>query len=417
MMAATSSKNQPITLSRKFDPSMVLVTGDTLRRTYDRRHGDIKRAPKWGQMKLLLGEIQWLTNHWDRVKCPEIIIVVMGAAPGMHYAALAEMFDGIREIHLWDSNPFSMDLDTNPRIVLHRERMYEKDAVNYSNSPYPVFFVSDIRSVGPSMRKPNGEKLSERDIEEGVWRDHELQRNVMELIQPESSLLKFRLPYYLPTKSWQPLTKNYLAGYIYTQCFGPPSTTETRLVPRRLDEKTPEGKYQWETCEYSVQDYEERLFYINTALRDDFNVRTREGRPVRSLWLNSVTNTSGVPDDNELINGFDAVYAIDIIDRYMYYIGDDESNADVRLINCMAVWNWMCDSINARMKNKVSLRMLRERAARIPMSEMNSDDNDDEEMVAFVLDTTELPTLVPVAEFIPTMELPELPIDFTEIEL
>lgn len=402
--------NRPILLSRKFDPSMILLSKDTPRRAYSRRHGDVKRAPKWGQMKLLLGEILWLTKHLDRVKCPEIILVVMGAAPGMHYAALAQMFDEIKEIHLWDSNPFAKDLDVdNPRIKLFRQRMYEQDAVNYANSKLPIFFVSDIRSVGVGMTKENGEKVTERDIEEGVWRDHELQRNVMELIQPESSLLKFRLPYYFPHKNWQPLNKNYLAGQIYVQCFGPPSTTETRLVPRKLDEKTPDGRMQWAKNEYSVQDYEEKLFHVNTAIRDDWNVRTQSGHPVKSLWLNPINNTSGVPDGNELINGFDSAYAMYIIDQYLYYIGDDDPDENSRLVKVMGVWNWMRDSINSKMVNKVSLKFLRERAQMIPDHIWNSDDNDDDSDLTYILNTSEIQQPTPQENFVPTTSLPGLP--------
>lgn len=402
--------NRPILLSRKFDPSMILLSKDTPRRIYSKRHGDIKRAPKWGQMKLLLGEILWLVKHLDRIKCPEIILVVMGAAPGMHYAALAQMFDEIKEIHLWDSNPFAKDLDVeNPRIKLFRQRMYEKDATNYANSKLPIFFVSDIRSVGVGMTKENGEKVTDRDIEEGVWKDHELQRNVMNLIQPESALLKFRLPYYFPNKNWQPINKNYLAGQIYVQCFGPPTTTETRLVPRKLDEKTPEGKIQWATCEYSVQDYEERLFHVNTAIRDDWNVRTQSGQPVKSLWLNPINDNSGVPDNDEMINGFDSVYAIYIIDQYLYFIGDDDPDKDARLVKAMSVWNWMRDSINSKMVNKVSLKFLREKAHMLTDEMRNSDDNDDETDLEFLLNPIEIQTPVPQENFIPITTLPGLP--------
>lgn len=379
-MSSSSNKkkktkaSQTVTLSRVFDPSLSLITNSTPRRTYSRRQGDVRRASKWGQMKLLLGEVQWLTNHWDRIRDPEIILVVMGAAPGMHYAALAEMFDGIREIHLWDSSPFSTKLDTyNARIVLHRRRMYEKDAEEYASSRYPIFFASDIRSVGPDMKKDNGRGYSDREIEEGVWADHLLQQRTMTIIQPRSALLKFRLPFYMPNQSWQPLSRNYFAGHIYAQTFAPPSSTETRLVPREKSERTPDGKIQWETCEYSVQDYEEKLFYLNTVIRDDWNVRTRDGRLVRSLWLNSITKTTGVPDDGELVNNFDAVYAIDIINRYMYFIGDKETDPNVRLSKTMIIWNWARDSINERTKNIISLKERRENAGKY------DNDNDDEE--------------------------------------
>lgn len=411
MATSSSSKGQvqTVIIRRAFDPKKILLTENDRRRRYKTNFVDRGLVPKWGQMKLLMGEIIWLSNHWNRQIYPKIILVVAGGASGMHYAAISEMYEDILEIHLWDTNPFAMGLDKIPKIKLHRKLMFEEDARReYSNSPYPIFFASDLRSISETHLKSSGAKYSKREIEEGIWKDHELQRRLMEAVNPVSACLKFRLPYYLPTQTWQPKYKDYLSGYVYKQCFNGASSSESRLIPMKKDGV-------WQTCRYSCQEYEEKLFWHNTCVRADWSVSLEDGRPYISEWLNTIDGSSAVPDDGELRNSFDAVYAMYILDRYLSFIGEKFETLENRFLAVMELWNWCRDTINTHMKNKVSLSKLRENfqigGAYKSRRDEDSDDEDGNYIFHSMQSTESVPTLPPLerAEFIPTHILPGVP--------
>jgi hypothetical protein len=401
-----------ITLTRKFDPRMVLVTRDTGKRPYSKEFGEKRRSQKWDQMKLMMGEIQWLVNHWRRDLHPNIVLVVLGSAPGTHYGALAELFEDISEIHLWDDKEnFVDDLNRNPRIKIFPRRMKEEDAATYTGSPTPVFFSSNLNSFDYNKSKGGGSTFTVQDIDDSTWEDHLYQARMMEIIQPASALLRFRLPYPAPNR---PLSRRYFAGHIYVQCFGMAASTETRLVPTAEDTPGPDGRKVWKMCSYSVQDYEQKLFYVNTELRDDWEVRNSEGSLIKTQWLNSITGSSGIPDDSELLNEFDTVYMIHIVNRLLFFIGDtDESNLESRLLRIMTVWNWARSSINALMRNKMSFKALRDAMTRMPEKFSGKEELDDEHYAYLANSisrvTVSEPPAVEPREFAPTRVLPGPP--------
>ncbi len=58
----------------------------------------------WGQRKLLMSEIEFLTLH----ATPGCVVVYAGAAPGLHCAFLSDMFPEVRQFILVDPSPFSV---------------------------------------------------------------------------------------------------------------------------------------------------------------------------------------------------------------------------------------------------------------------------------------------------------------------
>ncbi|GAB5365893.1 hypothetical protein AAMO2058_001097400 [Amorphochlora amoebiformis] len=135
-------------------------------------------------------------------------VVYAGGAPGTHIQYLSDMFD---------------DLKYNP----------------------PVLFISDIRST-------DWEIETDVTVENRCSTDMMKQMRWHEIMKPDCSMLKFRLP-------WGPGKTEYLDGDIYIQAWGPITTTETRLWTKKggnMDKRV-----------YDNERYERECFHHNTVSR------------------------------------------------------------------------------------------------------------------------------------------------------
>jgi hypothetical protein len=106
-------------ICRHFDRK--LNHGDPTRRgdgdpelPYRRRQGEYKTVLHWGQRKLHVSEIEFLTEFGF----PYCHVVYAGAASGTHIKQLSEMFPDVT-FHLYDPSPFTV-LPTE-RIRIHNE--------------------------------------------------------------------------------------------------------------------------------------------------------------------------------------------------------------------------------------------------------------------------------------------------------
>lgn len=205
------------------------------RAQYRRRTTEIKTVVHWGQRKLLMSEIEFLTMY----ACPGAIVVYAGAAPGSHIPVLLDMFPEIRRFDLVDPNGFAVYPSSRIRI---RQQFFTDDTAREYAAEKHVLFISDIRTADIS-------KLSELEVEEHVWLDMCDQKRWHEIIKPRKSMLKFRLPW--RRDSWS----EYLAGFVYLPVHGPKTTTEGRFVPT-------DGIMFWQNTAY-----EEQLFHFNTLKR------------------------------------------------------------------------------------------------------------------------------------------------------
>uniref|UniRef100_A0A7S0IU63 Cap-specific mRNA (nucleoside-2'-O-)-methyltransferase n=1 Tax=Calcidiscus leptoporus TaxID=127549 RepID=A0A7S0IU63_9EUKA len=212
-----------------------VLRADAPRAEYRRRKGETKTVIHWGQRKLLLTELEFLTQH-ARLGHP---VVYAGAAPGTHVAFLADAFPQL-DFVLVDPAPFHSYLHNNPRIMLRQELFTDEVAREFAGSR--PLFICDVRAA-------DWELHSDEETERLVQQDMLAQQRWHLLMQPLKSLLKFRLP-------WFAGTTRYLAGDVYVQPFGPITTTETRLVPR--------GE---EATEWDNKTYEEQMFHFNTVTR------------------------------------------------------------------------------------------------------------------------------------------------------
>lgn len=190
----------------------------------------------WGQRKLLMSEIEFLTLY---AFGEEGVVVYAGAAPGRHIPFLADMFPKLI-FYLVDPANFS-DI-SHSRITIVQEYFTDEMCVELRQKFGKIFFISDIRTGDP--------KVNEYDeLESNIERDMKMQKEWVLLLQPVASMLKFRLP-------WKPGKTIYLEGDVMYPVWGPETTTETRLIVTSPKDK-----------EYDNTKYEQQLFYFNMVSR------------------------------------------------------------------------------------------------------------------------------------------------------
>lgn len=200
----------------------------------------------WGQRKLLLSEIEFLTLHGGSNKT----LVYVGAADGKHIPFLAELFPHIKLI-LYDARDFHPQTvqfahDHPDRLEIRQQYFTDADVEEFADQQ--VLFVSDIRTMpeqipGQPHRHPS---------EEDVIKDMRLQERWIRAMNPAAYMIKLRLPY-------EKKKITYLRGGIYFQVWAPVSSGETRLIG------TLESGF--DDQEYDVSWYENALYRFNTCTR------------------------------------------------------------------------------------------------------------------------------------------------------
>lgn len=216
-------------------------------RPYKSRKGERKTVLHWGQRKLILAEIEFLTLYYERVSC----VVYAGAAPGTHIAFLAKMFPKLH-FDLIDCRPFSRKLEEEAKDlrddqgevrIRTRQELFTEDLAKEYAKKEGVLFISDVRASKDDEFHPSQEAVEE---------DMKLQMSWHLQMKPLASSFKFRLP-------WGPGSTEYLKGRIYLPVWGPETTTESRLFV--------EGGGDDALQNYDNQRYERQMFYFNTHRR------------------------------------------------------------------------------------------------------------------------------------------------------
>jgi hypothetical protein len=229
--------------SPEFAPLSRTLSADAPETPYERRIYMPKSVKHWGQLKLLLNEIEFCTKIYD--KNDDITLLYAGAAPGSHQKVMLELFPKFKYV-LYDPNPFDEDLvtfaSTNPgRIQIHQEYFTDEIAQKYAKEGSKLIFICDIRSSAENVN----------DFEENVHRDLDMQRHWVEIMRPAHTQLKFRFPF--DSKE----LFEYFDGDIYIQPYPPAISTETRLTFSGV----PAMK------KYDPIKYESQLYYHNTVAR------------------------------------------------------------------------------------------------------------------------------------------------------
>lgn len=213
---------------------------DFPQKKYQRRQGCLKTIMHWGQRKLFICELEFLTKYYERFQ--EIggkDVLYIGAASGIHIPYLVKLFPNLHWI-LYDPSPFDKNLYKYSEVEIHNDFFTENDISLYKTKK--TLLISDIRD--PELSKME----EEEEQNTAIMDDMTLQRKIYEEVKPFRALLKFRL-------SWTPGITNYLDGQLFIQPWAGNHSTETRLVPN--------GKYK----DYDNTKYEEQMYYHNTVTR------------------------------------------------------------------------------------------------------------------------------------------------------
>lgn len=230
-----------------------ILPGDFPEKKYESGTGHDKTTIHYGQRKLHLSEVEFLTIVSNLI--PEddrqVVLIYAGAAPGVHTPVLAAMFPYVRFV-LVDPAPFK--LRATNMIELRNEyftdamaaELYEKYK---DDSKYIRLFVCDIRLV--SLKDMNTEQVEAR-----VEEDMVSQMNWHKIIKPTKSLLKFRLPFVGDNPNAKRMLE-YLAGDIYLQIWPGQTSSETRLL---VDRDAP-------MKEYDCIKYENQCYHFNKVER------------------------------------------------------------------------------------------------------------------------------------------------------
>lgn len=142
----------------------MLITTDSPKMDYRRRAGEEKKAVHWGQRKLLISEIQFLTLFHD-INISNPIIVYAGVAPGTHIKYLQKLFPQCI-FHLYDPRSFADGLHNGVTIFTYVQLFRDEDALQWSGRN-DVYFISDIRTAEYT-------KMTEAQVEEFVSADMQL---------------------------------------------------------------------------------------------------------------------------------------------------------------------------------------------------------------------------------------------------
>lgn len=294
-----------------FDRNVHFTVGGNDPRAKYRRHALPKQLVKWGQLKLLNSEVQFLTLFWSPQEVPKPHVVYAGAALGTHIALLADLFPDCT-FHLYDDRDFDAVLsrpEYKGRININ-QRLFSDDEAKSFAERKDVFFISDIRTT--SYNREEGLTQEQQRLNESlVEGDMNAQQKWTQIIRPVRALLKFRLPYSYDFVVQAGKTRRYLDGLVFKQQFGPGTTTEGRLVPYS----------DLRMRDWDYEAYESMMFYHNT--------RTRVSR-----FINPLTGgNQQISVPLGLTNDYDSTATTMIYVEYLRKIGikADEKNVLILL--------------------------------------------------------------------------------------
>ena len=218
-------------------------------RPYRRRRGETKSVEHWGQRKLFVAELEFLTAH----AVPGDVVVYAGAAPGLHLAYLAALFPGVGFV-LYDPDAIATPASARVRVCSGTP-FTDAEAARWAPLAPRVLFVSDVRcrDDAAAAAVPAASVVIS---DAAVAADMAMQMRWVVAMRPRACMLKFRLPYTAGTT-------RYLDGTLVLPVWGGRTTSETRLVVRAP--AAPDAPYP-------LRDYDhlwlsDAMFHHNTVRR------------------------------------------------------------------------------------------------------------------------------------------------------
>jgi hypothetical protein len=230
---------------RPLDSLPLALTAQSPAMPYTERPDEDRTPLHYGQLKLFLAELRFLTSHTTACTGDPLTVVYAGAAPGHHIPHLARCFPSCQFL-LYDPAPFCAELARAPpaNVAAHQAFFTEEEATALSAAreggpaPTPLVFISDVRTG-----------REEDYVEEDMAR----QEGWVRLLRPAVSMVKFRLP-------WRAGQTRYLDGDVLLPAYAPLTSTECRLVTSEALALGP-GRL------YENQEYEQACAFHNTVGR------------------------------------------------------------------------------------------------------------------------------------------------------
>lgn len=243
------------------------ITSYMPQRDYHRRTDEKKTCLHWGQKKLLIQEIEFLTQNMGE----DNRVLYIGASPGTHIPILSEWFPTMAFI-LYDPEPIRFT--PNARTRYYNKRFERADAKLMQG----CLLISDIRTMGATYT----------DSEKYIAGDMQNQREIYHALKPRAALMKFRLPYNHGVTF-------YPEGELLLPIWGPQTTTEVRLRTKKY----------WgleHDVAYGHKHLENQMFYFNTVFRP-------------ANFYDALENKDHFPLGYDTC--YDCVGELNVIDRYM----------------------------------------------------------------------------------------------------
>ncbi|CAF3151772.1 unnamed protein product [Rotaria sp. Silwood2] len=179
---------------------------------FDNKNADsrkINTTEHWGQRKLLLTEIEFLTNYGAD---GNYLVIYAGAAPGSHLNFLSLLFPKL-EFVLIDTTEF--DVKPTERVKIRSESFNSNLAQQFAGLQRDLLFICNVHTF-------NDYKNQQDDIID----DMENQKIWHRLLKPSMSLLNFRLPH-------KPGATEYLKGTLVIEPWASKRSSECRLIVKK----------------------------------------------------------------------------------------------------------------------------------------------------------------------------------------
>lgn len=333
---------------KTFELRDLFLTSERPAQAYRPRRGEQKDNIQWGQRKLGVELMSFLTFFCHNV--PRPIVVYAGASPGHTFPLVASMFPEITW-HLYDPRPLLKQ--TSEFIAACDLYGIPKGTINFFNEKFSedvirrqgyigrddVFFVSDVRTGNFN------DTQSFVENENRIIAEMRLQESWVRLMRPVASSLKFRLrwstnselsrkyPDYRPSRFFE-----YLSGSIMFQPWVGRTSTETRLIVLRDDID--------KTHIYDTLTYEQQMFYFNYVVRQT------------DRYLNPLTGDATTIDaPHGLLNDYDSTAEVFIIKSYLQRLGRQNLHGETLIIsNALTI---AINIVNIRSSDYVDLVKLR----------------------------------------------------------
>lgn len=203
----------------------------------------------WGQLKLIMTELQFLTLYWNPQRFPNPIVIVPGGAPGHSYVILSELFPDI-SFHLYDPL-FKKETGYDTRLREHKnveisDKLFEHEDIEFyiKEKDRGLYLMSDIRNPNWSDEDVKGIAKKQEEL---IMDDNAKMREWVEHLRPEYAHLKFKTPPITGDREY-----NYLSGVLFKQPFIKKDSGETRLVVEKPEEDCPYETITWNRSTYQL---------------------------------------------------------------------------------------------------------------------------------------------------------------------